>query len=352
MSTLTDLIGGQAKAQQSAITTQNGSNATNFPFTLGSSVPGGVLNSTWPLSSGGGTAAGGTGQAIPVQPVSQEAIDAMRQQQVTDPYAQWGGSQGYARATGQVDSALNNLRTGAGGSFDSARLALQGYGDTAYNTLNNSQTDINNGRANNELNRMNSIQDILGYVRNGLQQGGSRLAASNATESSATGALQRAYNQIGSQKTRSVNNQAGIQSAQLDQSQSKQAQAVQTTIQDFHNKRDQYVNDISNGLRDQLAQLDQTAQGLNLAGRIQVDQEKQALIDANMAKLQEVDQWLQGKLSSIAPISQDQIQAQAYGLQQAGTQLSNPFTQQFDQQQVQGAPLDQLPLMVRNKKIL
>lgn len=266
-------------------------------------------------------------------------------------YDAWGGAAGYNQATGQVDAGLNNIRQSGTDAFGNATSGYQGSAQGAYNSIRDTQTGINNSRNNNELNRLNGIQDILGYVRNGLQQGASRLAANNATESSATGALGRAYQQIGSQKARGVNNGAGLQNAQLDQSQSALQQHIIDTTNDLHRQRDQQVNSIGSTIRQQLAQLDQQAIGLSLPGRIAVDQEKQKIVDAGLAQLQGVDQWFQQQVGTVAPETQDQRIAAVQGLRAAGTALDNPFTQQFDQQQVQGPAIDQLPLFTRNKKV-
>lgn len=268
-----------------------------------------------------------------------------------DPYAAWGGQSGYNQATGQIDSSLNNIRQGGTDAFGNALLGYQGTAQGDVNSIRDTQTGIDNSRNNNELNRENGIQDILGYVRNGLQQGASRLAANNATESSATGALGRAYQQIGSQKARSVNSSAGLQNSQLDQSQQQLTQHIADTTGDLHRQRDTYVNQIGSDIRDKLGQLDVQAQGLSLPGRIAVDQEKQNIVNAGLQQLQGVDQWFQSQLGGITPETQDQQLAAVQGLKGAGTALDNPFNQQFDQQQVQGPAVDQLPLFTRSKKV-
>jgi len=253
-----------------------------------------------------------------------------------------------------LPTSLENIRQTYGRDpFSTGRNDLQGSASNLFNSVRSSQTGINNGRANNELNRMNGIQDILSYVRNGMQQGASRLANANATESSASGALGRAYNQIGNQKARGVNNQAGLQSNQFDQTQGELNQQKQLGVDDFHRTRDNLVTNIGTQLRNQLSALDAQAQGLSLPDRIAVDQEKQSLIDAGQAKLQEVDQWLQDQLGTINPQSQDQVQLQAQGLRSAGQGSSNPFDLGGFGQQVQNEQnpaISQLPIFTRNKR--
>lgn len=268
-----------------------------------------------------------------------------------DPFAAWGGQAQYNAAVGTIDSGLNNIRQSGTDAFGKS------YNDLHQNLLNaargfsDTQGTINNNRANNELSRMNSIQDILGYVRQGLQQGGSRLAANNATESSATGALQRAYNQIGSQKTRSVNNQAGLKTAEIDQSQQQLGTQIQRAKDDLVTTRNNTVNDIGNNVRNQLAALDQQAIGLSLPGRIAIDQEKQNIVNQGMAQLQQLDQYFNDQLGQLHQLTPEETAARAVALQQAGAASSNPFNLGLaGQQEVSGPAIDQLPLFTRSKR--
>lgn len=255
---------------------------------------------------------------------------------------------------GALPTSLENIRQTYGRDpFTSGKSNLQGVASNLLNRQRSSQTGIDNSRANNELNRMTGIQDILSYVRNGLTQGASRLANANATESSATGALGRAYNQLGSQKARGVNSQAGLVSNQLNQSQQQLQDQGQLGVEDFRRTRDNLVTNIATELRNKLATLDAEARGLSLPDRIAVDQEKQNLINAGQAQLQEVDQWLQSQLGGVVPQTPEQVQLAAQGLRQAGQGSNNPFdlgdfgTQVMNEQT---PAISQMPLFTRNKR--
>ena len=269
----------------------------------------------------------------------------------SDPYAQWGGQAGYNQARQTIAGGLSNIQQGGADAFGTAKSSLQQNAQGIFSGLRSGQESIDRGRQTNELNRMNATQDLLGYIRSGMRQGASRLASMNATDSSGTDALTRAYQQVGSQKARGINNQAALQGNTLDLQQSDLNRSRDETLTGFRQTRDNVVNQIGQDLRAKLAALDQQAVGLSLPDRIAVDQEKQRIIDAGMGQLQEVDQWLQGQIGTINPQNNEQIQTEARRLQGLGSSAPNPFmTGPLQQQQVMGPSLDQLPLFTARKR--
>lgn len=296
-----------------------------------------VIDGYTPPSGSGGGGGGGGGGTSPVD----HTFDA------------WGGQAGWQQANNQIDSGMSDIRNNGAGAF-------QGTYDSLHQTyLNNArgafdtQQGINTSRSNNELNRLNGIQDVLGYVRSGLKQGGARLAAANATDSSATGALARAYQQVGAGKTRGLNNQAAIKTNEIDNQQATLQRGIERQKEDLGTAKNNEAARIGRDVQNQLTALDRQAQGLSLPGRVAIDQEKQNIINAGMAQLNQLDGFFQGELNKIHQQTSDETSQQARQLQLAGTASSNPFTvQPFEQQQVQGAPIDQLPLFTsfgRNK---
>lgn len=290
-------------------------------------------------------------------PISQSTAPTTNNQrlqavsQPVDPYAQWGGQGQFNAYNDQYRSGIANVGVGARDAFGGLHSQLQGNAEGLYNSLLTGQQGIDTSRANNELNRMNGIQDIVGYVRNGIRQGFSRLAQGNAVDSSAAGALGSAYSQLGNSKARGVNNQAAIQSNTLDQQQSALNRQRDQGVNDFHRTRDQAVNAIGADVRGKLAALDQTAAGLSLPDRISIDQEKQRIVNEGLQGLSDVDSWLQNQLATVNPQTQDQVIAAANNLRTLGTGTGTPFdTGQFDQQQVVGPSVDQLPIFVSRRR--
>jgi hypothetical protein len=268
-----------------------------------------------------------------------------------DPYAQWGGIDQFNAYKNQYTSGISNVGTGAGEAFGTLGSTLQGSAEDIFNKYRVGQQGIDTSRANNELNRITSMGDIVGYVRNGIRQGYSRLANSNSVDSSAAGALEGAYSQLGTSKARGVNNQAAIQSHSIDQDQANLGVERGSDVHAFQRQHDQGVAAIGADVRNKLAVLDQGAIGLSLPDRVNIDAEKQRIINEGKAKIAGAGEWLQSKLGTINPQNNEQIIAQANQLQQAGTNIANPFsTGPTDRQQVIGPAIDQLPIFVSRRR--
>lgn len=266
-----------------------------------------------------------------------------------DPYGP--GGQYYAQSQ-QYTTGLNAINTTAGNSFQSLYDNLMASADQIGASAKSSQLGINQGRENNELNRINGIQDILSYVRNGLQSGGAQLAHMNAGDSSASGALARAYNLLGAQQSRGVNQQAAMGGRTFDTQQQQLGIANQSSTSQLSRYRDSQVQNIATDIAQRLAVLDQQAAGVSLPGRVNIDQQKQQLIDEGNAKIGAVDSYLQNLLGGITPEDQATVQANANQLRTAGTASSNPFASNLPTTgltPLQGPALDQLPILVRPK---
>lgn len=279
--------------------------------------------------SGGNVLSGGGGGGGTVDPLAQQKTSFLN----------------------QLPAALQNITQSGQEAFTGAHNQLQSSAQDLFNTISTGQKGIDTSRENNELNRLNGIHDILGYVRNGINSSNSRLANANALDSSAAGAFARAYGQAGNDKARSVGNQAFLQGRNIDTSQDALNLQKTTGLSKFQSARDDAVNTISSNVRSALATLDQQAQGLSLPGRIAVDQQKQQIIDAGMGQLQSVDSWLQGQVGGINPESSDAVQSTARQLQSAGTAGTNLFDvgNLNPGVQVAGPAIDQLPLFTRRK---
>lgn len=320
----TQIQGGTTQVQQPApVALQPATNVMNYP------------------SSGGG---GGTLAATTNEP----AYVAPRDPWLDSP---WGSQAAYNQAVYDIDSGLGNIRTAGAEAFGALAPTLRGQAEGLYNRVRTGQRNIDRSRANVERNRMSGIQDILGYVRGGLRQGASRLATMNATDSSAAGALAQAYSQIGNQRTRGVNNQAGIQNTELDTGQEDLNLQRTQGQTDFRRMRDSEVNRIGSEIRSQLAALDREARSMSLPDRVAIDQERQNIINAGQAQLSEVDNWLNSQLGTVNPMNREQVVGSANEMARAGQALENPFAVEGIQQSMVGTPaIDQLPLFVRRRQ--
>jgi hypothetical protein len=251
-----------------------------------------------------------------------------------------------------LNGAIGNIEQNGADAFGTANRTLQGQSDSLFNKVQTGQKGVDRARENVELNRLNGIRDVLGFVRNGLQSAGTRLSNMNALDSSGADAFARAYGQIGNQKSRAVGNSAFLAGRDVDTQQDQVDLTRTQGITDFQRLRDEQVASIGSSVRQQLAQLDQQAAGLSLPGRVAVDAEKNKIISAGQAQLNALDAALQGRVGGVKAEGTDAVRQTARQLQTAGTAGNNPFDVGLDNisTSVSGPAISQLPLFVRSKK--
>lgn len=286
--------------------------------------------------------------AAPAQAAPAAAPAA--QPAAVNPYGPGGAMFGQVQS---YNTGLNAINQTSQGSFGSLYNNLMGSADAIAANDKSQQLGIDQSRENNQLNRMNGIQDILSYVRSGLQSGGAQLANMNAGDSSATGALARAYSMLGNQQSRDVNNQSALTDRGIDTQQQQLGIQNQSSTTQLQRYRDSQVQNIATDLSQRLAALDQQAANASLPDRVNIDQQKQQLLDAGNAQVGQVDTYLQGLLGGISPEGQDQVLGNANQLRTAGAAATNPFNVNLPQgglQPLQGPALDQLPILVNPAK--
>lgn len=250
--------------------------------------------------------------------------------------------------TNSIPTAISNILQTGTDTTSGDVTALQSAGRGNFTTLNNGQNDINTSRANNELNRLNGINDITTFVRNGLHSGGAALSGMNASDSSGAEALARAYSTQGNDQAQSVNNQAAIQGHTIDTNQTNLNASKDQALQDFAATRDQYVNQIGSQAQSQLAALDAQGASVGINGQVDINGQKQAIIDKAMAALQGVDDWFKGQVGGIHAATPEETAASASQLQTAGTATPNPFSTTLNSglpgATLPGPAIDNLPI--------
>lgn len=141
-----------------------------------------------------------------------------------DPGLQGGGSYDPAAAAAAAaqaaatQAARNSFNSGRTNIYDSARGAVQGTIGSQRNnildfvdSLRNSQQGIDQGRIKAQLGKDRATTGIMGMVGRGIQSGATMLANRNAGDSSASGAIAKAYGDLGNRQQSDVNNQFGMQ---------------------------------------------------------------------------------------------------------------------------------------------
>jgi len=272
--------------------------------------------------------------------------------QIADPLAPTPDQRAAASA---ASSARQNFGQGRQNIMGSAQQAGQSYAGTerfnlqdVIGGLQSRQQGINESQIGAQQARNIGSQNILGMIGRGIQSGSTMLANRNALDSSAAGAIARAYGQLGQRQQTGVNTQ--FQTAER-QNQAAQQSLEQAKAQTIERKRFEYSQQAQNIAEDaarQMQALNEAAAGAGIADRINIDAEKQNLRSQAIAQLSELDRQLAG-VSGIQGASQEQIMSQATQRQQSGQAPANMFdmgalTPEQQMAQQPGAQLGQLPI--------
>jgi len=272
-----------------------------------------------PADSGSYSTGGSGGYTAPAPPV------------YVDPYAKWGGIDAYNNLVAGFNAEDANINTSASQSAD---LAASNYRSGILDYLEKAsqqQKSIDAQRYNNELAKMNGVEGIRGMVGRGINSAGVMLGNRNAGDSSAAGAIARAYGQLGQRQMAGVGNQyaQGQQGIELAQSELAGANATQQrhneeTKQNFITTT---INTASAAIRD----LNLRRSQADIPGQIAIDQRiEQIRNDAN-AKLNAFDQEWSSGVSKLVGVDRNTAMSKAQEMRQAGTDLGNNafnFTEQ------------------------
>jgi hypothetical protein len=185
-------------------------------------------------------------------------------------------------------------------------------------------------------------------IGRGIQSGSTMLANRNALDSSAAGAIARAYGQLGQRQQTGVNTQFQTAERQNQAAQQALDQAKAQTIERKKFEYSQQAQNIAEDAARQMQALNEAAAGAGIADRINIDAEKQNVRSQAIAQLSELDRQLAG-VSGIQGASQEQIMQQAGERQRAGQAPANMFdmnalTPEQQMAQQPGAQLGQLPI--------
>jgi hypothetical protein len=272
--------------------------------------------------------------------------------QIADPLAPTPDQRAAAVA---ASSARQNFGQGRQNIMGSAQQAGQSYAGTerfnlqdVIGGLQSRQQGINESQIGAQQARNIGSQNILGMIGRGIQSGSTLLANRNALDSSAAGAIARAYGQLGQRQQTGVNTQ--FQTAER-QNQAAQQALEQAKAQTIERKRFEYSQQAQNIAEDaarQMQALNEAAAGAGIGDRINIDVEKQNVRSQAIAQLSELDRQL-GGVSAVQGASQEQIMQQAGERQRAGQAPAGMFdmtaiTAEQQMTQQPGAQLGQLPI--------
>lgn len=187
------------------------------------------------------------------------------------------------------------------------------------------QQGLDNQAIQNQLAKQQGTQGILGMIGRGIRSSGTLLANKNATDSSATGAIADAYNQLGRQQLSGVGNQFAQAQNALGQSEQQLQGGVAQQQRHYDENKINVVNNLVNNVQSQLAQIDAQLASASLPDRINLEAEKEKIRQDALGQLQQYDQLLSQGVAGVQPIGQDAARTQAASLAQAGTAAASPF---------------------------
>lgn len=266
-----------------------------------------------------------TNTDMPTDQFQGQQVTYSQPQQVVDPYAQWGGRAAYDNLRNQYATQKSNIY---GTSREAAQNAGIGYNSSILDLIDSTrsaQNKINSQGAQNELAKRQGTLGVQGMVGRGIKSGGVMLANKNASDSSASGAIARAYGDLGRRELSNVGNQyakgnMAIQDAQVDLDQQRA-----TGIRKIGESKQTIINSIVSDARNQLAALDAQIASASLPDRINIEQEKEAIRNEALAQLQGYDATLTSGMAGITPNTVEQRRAKALEMASAGQAPESAF---------------------------
>lgn len=271
-----------------------------------------------------------------------------------DPYAQWGGQTAYNNLINQ----FNTQKQGVYGSANEAGDAFgAGYGRSITDWLENTrlgQQNIDTKAARNELAKMQGVRGIQGMVGRGIKSSGVMLGNKNAGDSSAAGAIANAYGDQGRRQMANVGNQYALGNEEIQSDQNAFDVQANQGMRALQGSKEDKINQIVLDARNQFSQLDAWAQDKSLPQRIAAEQEKEAIRQQLLQKLQGFDAQLTQGRQGIQASTIDQRREKAATLGRAGTDLgADAFsfsTETPMQFQGTGPFASDIPLFTLNKR--
>lgn len=225
----------------------------------------------------------------------------------------------------QMNAARNSLMQGGQNVRSSAdeQLGLASRNQSSsildfFGDVSKTQQGLDQRRANAEYSRNQGRQDIMGMVGRGIRSGNVMLGNKGASSSSAKGQIARAYGDIGNREARNIENQYGLEGQDIDMQQQNLGTDINTYARKLEEFKVNTADSIASDVRNQLAVLNQQAQNADLGTLFQIEQEKQAIKDAAMAKFAELDTLLSTERAKIQPAGRQQSQAKANEMAQLG----------------------------------
>lgn len=242
-----------------------------------------------------------------------------------DPYARYGGVDGYNKLASGFDTQKQNVYGTSREAAQNAAISRQSGILDFIESMKSGQRAVDERGVQNELGKRQGTSSILDMVSRGIHQGGVMLAGKNASDSSAADQIGRAYGDIGHRELSTLGNQYELENRNIGMAQEDLNTQRGTGLRKFDENKMQTVNNIVLQARDRLAQLDAAMVEADMPGRVQIEQEKEAIKQEALGILGQFDQQLSQGVQGVNPASVDDRRRTAAGLATAGVAAQNPF---------------------------
>lgn len=323
--------------------------ASNTPLQISGNpvdiVRGGGLDYTTP--GGGITYSGAPGTAIAnfqLGAVDTPQVDtAAKQQAAAQAAAQASARNSFNQGRSNI---LSDIQNSAGNYLQTGRNNILDFLDS----IKSGQQGLDIRRANAVLGQRNAAKGIMDMVGQGIRSFGVNLANRNAGDSSAALAGAQAYGRMGNQQMQGVNQDLGMENANIDVAQQGLNTSRESGRRKLETEKAQTINNLTNYAQQQFATLNAQAEGAGIMDRIAIEQEKENVKNQLIQQLAELDAKL-GEANTVNPMDQMAIQNKAQELSQlgqGGTQFD--FTNTTPTQLQTGAQLGQLPIFSNRRK--
>jgi len=188
-------------------------------------------------------------------------------------------------------------------------------------------------------------------VGRGIKSGGTMLANRNAGDSSAAGAIAKAYGDLGNRQQSDVNNQFGMENEDFNVAQGQLGQQRASGLRRFATDSSNTVNSIVDQARQSFAALNDQAAGAGIEDRIAIEQEKEAIRQSTLAQIAELDQLASGA-NNVQAMGGDAVRSEAGRLNKLGQGEGSQynFTSQAPAQMQNGVQLGQLPIYSNRRR--
>jgi len=281
-----------------------------------------------------GPTGGKTGPTGPTAAQTAAALKATQDAQFQD----------YLNHTSQVvkDTGM------ASGSNQSS--TYQGNADALINSINGSQSGINEARKGIATGQINSIRGLIDNIQQGLQGGRVSLGNTNALDSSAAQAIGRIMSQYGITQRNSINNDAAVKNDAQDVAQTNLGLTKETGLSTLHGQRQASIDTVNANTDQGLQNLESTSALRGILPTFDAAGIKSAVADHTSNLMKTIDDYITAKLGGINALTPDEVAQKAYGLSNAGVAGTasagfTPLTAIGDPSQMNGgASTSQLPI--------